>query len=84
MENAPTRNRTENLLIKSQLLYQLSYRRAGAEDRQRVARFNEAARHVLAHPADTDEAELFVGHSSSLLLCCATDTREMPRQKGHG
>ncbi len=25
--NAPTRNRTENLLIKSQLLYQLSYRR---------------------------------------------------------
>src|SRR6266487_5695946 len=26
--NAPTRNRTENLLIKSQLLYQLSYRRA--------------------------------------------------------
>jgi hypothetical protein len=27
--DAPTRNRTENLLIKSQLLYQLSYRRAG-------------------------------------------------------
>ena len=25
--SAPTRNRTENLLIKSQLLYQLSYRR---------------------------------------------------------
>ena len=27
--DAPTRNRTENLLIKSQLLCQLSYRRAG-------------------------------------------------------
>ena len=25
--NAPTRNRTENLMIKSHLLYQLSYRR---------------------------------------------------------
>src|SRR5712691_4734894 len=29
MGDAPTRNRTENLLIKSQLLCQLSYRRAG-------------------------------------------------------
>ena len=28
--SAPTRTRTENLLIKSQLLYQLSYRGAGA------------------------------------------------------
>ena len=30
LRHAPTRNRTENLLIKSQLLCQLSYRR-GAE-----------------------------------------------------
>ena len=29
--DAPTRNRTENLLIKSQLLCQLSYRRAGGK-----------------------------------------------------
>jgi len=25
----------------------------------------QAARHVIAHPADADEAKLFVGHSSS-------------------
>jgi hypothetical protein len=31
LSNAPTRNRTENLLIKSQLLYQLSYRRAAGK-----------------------------------------------------
>ena len=29
--NGPTRNRTENLLIKSQLLCQLSYRRVGGK-----------------------------------------------------
>ena len=50
----------------------------------RVARFEQAAGHVNAHAADADEAELFVGHLSSALFCCATDSREMPRQKGHG
>jgi hypothetical protein len=52
--NAPTRNRTENLLIKSQLLYQLSYRRGRAKH-HRGGRPAQGARRT-ARPTRTDPA----------------------------
>src|SRR2546428_768370 len=46
--SAPTRNRTENLLIKSQLLCQLSYRRAGGKIVTRSTQSKHAPRQASA------------------------------------
>ncbi len=46
--SAPTRNRTENLLIKSQLLYQLSYRRWGGETSSGETRYASYATPVTS------------------------------------
>ena len=64
--NAPTRNRTENLLIKSQLLYQLSYRRVGGETSSGETRYASYATPVTsAKPVSHSAPIRLVGGGAS-------------------